>query len=148
MFSGGTIMEYESFDNKYIMRIDRGEEIIETIREFCKENNITLGTISGLGAVDQARIGLFNTKTKEYHAQTLEGDHEITSLSGNISTMDGEVYLHVHANLADDKYNTYGGHLNEAVVSGTGEIVIEEIEGQVDREFSNKIGLNLYDFQQ
>ncbi len=141
-------MEYESFDNKYIMRIDRGEEIIETIREFCKENNITLGTISGLGAVDQARIGLFNTKTKEYHAQTLKGDHEITSLSGNISTMDDEVYLHVHANFADDKYNTYGGHLNEAVVSGTGEIVIEEIEGQVDREFSDKIGLNLYEFQQ
>ena len=139
-------MDYKKFGNKYVMRIDRGEEIIETIRTFCKENDITLGTIRGLGVVNQAKIGLFNTETREYYGRDFKGDHEITSLEGNISTKDGEVYLHINANLADDKYNTYGGHLNEAVVSGTGEIIIEEIEGKVERKYSEEIGLNLYEF--
>ena len=139
-------MDFKKFGNKYIVRIDKGEEIVESIRKFCKENEIKLGTVTGLGAVDQATIGLFETSSKEYHGTELTGDHEITSLVGNISTKDGEVYLHLHINLADNKYNTYGGHLNSAVVSGTCEITIEEIDGKVEREFDEEVGLNLYKF--
>jgi predicted DNA-binding protein with PD1-like motif len=58
--------------------------------------------------------------------------------------MNGEVYLHLHINIADSKYNVYGGHLNYAYVSATCEIVIEAVEGEVEREFSEGIGLNLY----
>ncbi|MFW6268777.1 MAG: PPC domain-containing DNA-binding protein [Bacillota bacterium] len=139
-------MEYKKFDSQYVVRIDKGEEIVDTLREFCKENDINLGSVSGIGAVDKIKIGLFETSSKEYHGTELNGDHEITNLTGNISTKDDEIYLHLHINLSDSKYNTYGGHLNSAVVSGTCEIIINEIEGKVDREFSDEIGLNLYKF--
>jgi predicted DNA-binding protein with PD1-like motif len=139
-------MEYRKFGNKYVMRIDKGEEIVETLKKFCEDEQITLGWVKGIGAVNKATVGLFETESKKYHSTQLEGDHEITSLMGNISTMDGEVYLHLHINLSDGKYNTHGGHLTSAVISGTGEIVVEVIEGSVDRQFSEEIGLNLYKF--
>ena len=44
---------------------------------------------------------------------------------------------------SDSKYNAYGGHLNSAVISGTGEIVIEEIEDIIERKFNEDVGLNL-----
>ncbi len=136
-------MKFKKIGSKWIVRIDKGEEIVETLKKFCKDNKIKLGTISGIGATDRVTIGLFNTKNKQYHSQELIGDYEITNLSGNISTMNGEIYLHLHISLADSKYNAYGGHLNSAVISGTGEIVIEEIEDIIEREFNEEAGLNL-----
>lgn len=128
------------------MRMNKGEEIVETLKEFCEKEDIKLGWLKGLGAVGKATIGLFETKEKEYHSVDLEGDFEITSLLGNISRMDGEVYLHLHVNLSDEDYNTRGGHLSKAVISATGEFIIEEIAGEVGREFDKEVGLNLYKF--
>jgi len=139
-------MESKKIKNKHILRIDRGEEIVETLTKYCKENNINLGIVVGIGAVNNAVIGLFKCATKEYIKTEITGDHEITSLLGNISTKDGETYLHLHINLSDEKYQTRGGHLNSAIVSGTGEIFIIEVEGNVDRKFSDEIGLNLFHF--
>lgn len=139
-------MEYKKFNNKYILRLDRGDEIVETLKRFCERENITLGSIQGIGAVNKATVGLFEISTKKYHSSELNGDFEITSLLGNISTMNGETYLHLHINLADKEHKVYGGHLNSAVISATGEIIVEAIEGNVDREFSENIGLNLYKF--
>jgi predicted DNA-binding protein with PD1-like motif len=44
---------------------------------------------------------------------------------------------------SNSKYNAYGGHLNSAIISGTDEIVIEEIKNTVKREFNKEVGLNL-----
>lgn len=139
-------MEYRVFGNKYIARINKGEEIVEKIKELVEKENIKLGTITGIGAVGTATIGLFDTNTKEYHSTKLVGDFEITSLIGNISTKNGETYLHMHIALGDEQYHVYGGHLNEAVVSATCELVIEKIDGVVEREFDDNSGLNLYKF--
>lgn len=139
-------MEFKKFGNKYVVRIDRGEEIVETLKKFCSDNNIVLASVAGLGAVNKATIGLFETSKKEYHSTTVTGDHEISSLVGNISTMNGEPYLHIHVTLADKDYKVCGGHLNSAYVSATCELVVDSIEGSVDRKFSEEIGLNLYDF--
>lgn len=139
-------MEFKKFENRYVVRIDKGEEIVETLKKFCRDNNITLGSISGIGAVNEATVGLFEVAKKQYHSTTLKGDFEITSLIGNISTMKGETYLHLHATLADIKHQVFGGHLNSAVVGATCEIIIDAINGSVDREFNEEIGLNLYKF--
>lgn len=139
-------MEYKKFGNTYVVRMDKGEEIVSTLKEFCQQQNIILGSIKGIGAVDKATIGLFKTDEKKYYSVELNGSYEITSLLGNISTMNGEVYLHLHINLSDEHYKTYGGHLNSAIISATGEIIIEAIDGMVDRKFNDDEGLNLLKF--
>ncbi|MEA2020874.1 MAG: PPC domain-containing DNA-binding protein [Candidatus Caldatribacteriota bacterium] len=136
-------MKFKKFGNKWVVRIDKGEEIVLTLTKICKDNKIKLGSISGIGAVSKATVGLFETKSKEFHTKELSGDYEITNLSGNISTMNKEVYLHLHITLADENQGTYGGHLSSAIISGTGEIIVEEIEGEIERGFNKKVGLNL-----
>jgi len=142
----GMKMDYRKFGSKYVLRLDKGDEIVESIKKLCEKEGIKLGMVTGIGATNKAVIGLFHTSSKEYHSKELTGDMEITSLVGNISQMDGEVYLHLHITLGDKDYNVYGGHLTSAVISATGEIIIDAIEGEVDREFNQEIGLNLFKF--
>jgi len=85
------------------------------------ENSTYLDKIS---KIKVATIGFYNLEIKKYYPKELNGDYEITSLLGNISTMNGEVYLHLHINLADSTYNTFGGYLNSAVIGGVGEFII------------------------
>ena len=136
-------MKIKKFGNKWVVRIDKGEEIVETLKQFCKKNKIKLGSVSGVGGTGRVTVGSFKAKTKEYFSQELTGDYEITSLIGNISTMKGKIYLHLHITISDSNNNAFGGHLNSAVISTTGEIIIEEIEGEIEREFNEEVKLNL-----
>lgn len=139
-------MIFKKLGNKYILRIDRGDEVVSTLKTFCTDQHITLGAVTAIGATNRATIGLFNTETKQYQSTELTGDFEITSMTGNITTMNGEVYLHLHATLSDAHYHTFGGHLNAAFISGTCELIIDVIDGACDREFSDAVGLNLLKF--
>jgi len=140
-------MEFKKFGNKFIIRIDRGEEIVETLKKFCEHNKITLGSVTGIGATNKVKIGLYNVDLKQYFSKELLGNYEIAPLYGNISTMNKEVYLHLHINLCDSAHNSFGGHLNSAVVSATFEGIIEQIDGEVDRKLDEEVtGLNLIKF--
>ena len=132
--------------NHYVMRVDPGEEILEKIGILCKKENIRVGSAVGLGASNRAVVGLFDTVNKVYKKKELTGPMEITSLVGNISTKDGETYLHFHVNLCDEEMRIQGGHMNACYVSATAEITVTKSEGTVERSMDEEIGLNLYRF--
>ncbi len=139
-------MEYKKIDNNhYVVRIEKGEEILEQLTLLCEKENILTGEITGIGASNKVEIGLFNTITKEYKTTVKEGMFEITSLVGNISRKDGNVYLHCHINFSDESLNVMGGHLVKCYISATGEIIITVLHGNVERRFDSEIGLNLFD---
>ncbi len=139
-------MEYRVFENHLVVRIDKDEEILNTVKNLAQKENIKLATLSAIGAVSDVELGLFKTKQKEYVSNRYQGDFEIISLQGTISQMDQETYIHAHLSIADIDQKCIGGHCNLAVVSATCELVINIIEGEIDRKFSNKIGLNLMKF--
>ncbi|MCI9535341.1 MAG: DNA-binding protein [Lachnospiraceae bacterium] len=139
-------MEYKQMGNHYVMRVDPGEEILEKIGILCKKENIRVGSAVGLGASNRAVVGLFDTVNKVYKKKELTGPMEITSLVGNISTKDGETYLHFHVNLCDEEMRIQGGHMNACYVSATAEITVTKSEGTVERSMDEEIGLNLYRF--
>jgi len=140
-------MKFKQFGTKYILRIDKGEEIVETLKNFCTKHQIKLGSISGIGATNNATIGFFSANSKQFHKKDISEDMEIAPLLGNITTMNGETYLHLHINLGDSEHKSLSGHLNRAVCSTTFEAIIDAIDGEVDREFSEEIGLNLLKFE-
>ena len=70
---------------------------------------------------------------------------EITSLTGNISQMKGQPYLHCHITLADSKYQVFGGHLEAATVSATFEGWIRTSQTKIERATDPQTGLNLLD---
>ena len=139
-------MEYKQMGNHYVMRVDPGEEILEKIGILCKKENIRVGSAVGLGASNRAVVGLFDTVNKVNKKKELTGPMEITSLVGNISTKDGETYLHFHVNLCDEEMRIQGGHMNACYVSATAEITVTKSEGTVERSMDEEIGLNLYRF--
>lgn len=140
-------MEYRRFNQTVIARIDKNEEILEKIKEIALKENIYLASISALGAVNDFTVGVFKTKEKKYEANHFTGDYEIVSLTGTINTMNDEFYSHLHMSAGDEKGNVFGGHLNRAIVSATCEMVINIIDGKVDRKFNEEIGLNLFEFK-
>lgn len=139
-------MEYKEFNNKYVLRLEKGEEVVKTLKDFCKENEIYAGSIKALGACDFIKVGYFDINKKEYFSKDFNGSLEVAFLYGNISKKDDEVYLHFHITFGDEEFNSYSGHLNEAIVSATFEVEIIKENVHLDRKFSEEIGLNLYKF--
>lgn len=139
-------MQFRKFRNKYIVRIDRGEEILSSLKKFCEEESITLAEVKALGAVDDFTVGLFDVNEKKYHSNRFQFPAEITSLWGTVTTKDGEVYLHIHMSAGDVKGNVFGGHLSRAVVSATCEMIVDVSEGIVERKMNDDVGLNLFEF--
>ena len=140
-------MIYKVFGDTIAVRIDRGEEVLAELKKVCEAEHVAAGSLSGIGAADHAVVGLYEVSTRQYQKTTLSGEMEITSLLGNVSQKDGEVYLHIHAAFADEKTGVYGGPLNECRISGTCELFIQRLNGAIGRKFDDaETGLNIFDF--
>ena len=137
-------MKSIQYGNKHFIRVDKGEEIVSILTEFCKNKLIHLGKISAIGAANEVEIGIFDSITKEYKSKIIKGTFEILSIAGNISSGEDKPYLHLHITLSDSYYRAFGGHLNKAMVSATCEVIIEEYEGNMERYFDENMGLNLF----
>ena len=139
-------MDYRRFGNHIIARFDRGEEILECLKQVALKENIKLASVSALGAVYAFTVGVYKVGEKKYYSNHFEGAFEIVSLTGTISTMDGAYYAHLHMSAGNDKGEVFGGHLNCAVISATCEMVIDVIDGVVERRADPEVGLNLFEF--
>lgn len=139
-------MEYRKFGDTYIVRIDRGEELISTLNALCKKEDIHLASVEALGAVDHAVVSVYDVPTKTFYKKEFNEAMEMSNLCGTVSRKDGEVYIHLHATLCDTKLQAHGGHANELRAGGTCEMVIRTIPGEVDHRLDEEIGLNVFKF--
>lgn len=140
-------MDYRRFGKTLVCRIDKGEEVLERLQEIAEREHIRLAEVRALGAVDDFTVGLYDVARQEYLQNHFTFPAEITNLWGTINTMDGTYYAHLHMSVADQEGHVFGGHLNEAHVSATCEMLITEIEGTVDRVHDPSIGLNVFRFE-
>lgn len=141
-------MEYQKGKHAWIVRLDKGEEIVERLLVLAKQENIRLAGVNGLGAVGDVTVGVYSPETKQYRSNVFQGDFEIVSLHGTLTTKAGEPYGHFHMSFGDGQGRVFGGHLNRAVVSATCELVLQVLEGTVERAMDEEIGLNLMVFGQ
>ena len=136
--------KYRQIENKYIVSIDNHTEIADALLSFCSEMGIKSGSISGIGAIDSMTLRFFNPATKKYVDRQFNEQMEIASLLGNVSTLDGKTYLHLHIVAGRSDYSTLGGHLLSARLSGAGEFFVEDFGVDAERAYSEEIGLNIY----
>lgn len=131
--------------NKILVRIDRGENVVESLEKVIKKCGIKFAKFEAIGAADKIELAFYDVETKEYKTKVFEGKFEVTSLLGNISSKDGEVIIHPHINFSNEYMDAKGGHLKEARISGTCEIVIEKVDEKIVKKFDENTGLNILD---
>lgn len=137
-------MQYRQFGDTYMLRIDYGEEILQSLKQMCEQEAIRLAQVSAIGAADHAVVGVFDLREKRYHQEETNEFMEIASLSGSVTEMNGQPYIHLHVTLADQKHILHGGHAIELRVGATCEMFVRVLDGQVTREKNEELGINLW----
>ncbi|WP_300729992.1 PPC domain-containing DNA-binding protein [uncultured Bacteroides sp.] len=138
---------YQQLGDKYVVSVNNHEEVVKVLTDFCKDMNIQAGSIIGIGAINEATLRFFNPQTKKYVDKTFNEQMEISNLTGNVSTMNGKTYVHIHATLGRSDYSALAGHLLSAKLNGAGEFVVEKFDGKIERYFDKGTGLNMYLFE-
>ena len=137
-------MKYRREDDYYLVVLDRGEEITSSLAKFVADEGLQGGSIKGIGGVTNVTLGFFDIQAKEYLRKEFNGFYELAALLGDISLVDGKPFCHLHAVISDIDMNAFAGHLLNAEISVTCEIVVTP--GQpVNRKLNKEIGLNLLD---
>ena len=75
-------MEYKRFYDAIVVRLDKGEEILEQMRELAMMEKIHLASVQGIGAVDKFTIGVFDTQAKQFCPREYTGCYEIRIADG------------------------------------------------------------------
>ncbi len=135
-----------SIKRTVIGHLKKGADLYDSIIRIAGNNNLTMGRVTGMGAVQGARLAYYDQKAMKYRDLAFTEPMEIVSLYGNISLKDGKPFAHVHVVLADDTGISRGGHL---LPGGTPvfacELIIEEFEGpQLVRAADGSTGLALW----
>lgn len=126
-------------------RLNFGGDLLEEITDICQKNNIQLGRVEAIGAVQKVRLAFYNQKTFEYQFFTIDKPLEITKLIGNISLKDGSPFVHAHITLADKTGTVYGGHLTSGTIIYACEFIIESMAGATfERKFDEETHLPLW----
>ncbi len=114
----------------FIVRLERCDEVIGKLIDFCKSNKIEGGTVSGIGALSRVKIySVQDSKKFIAEEETIEKPMELVSALGNIAIKEnGEPIVHLHVCLGLPDHSAKTGHLLEGIVSYTGEFFIQETE--------------------
>lgn len=136
-------MQYTKTPQGYLLRLSKGEKLAERLTAFCTEKHITSGFFQAIGALSHAELGYYNLEKKEYVWKTMEGDRELVSLTGNVSLVDNNPFVHMHTVLSDENFSCIGGHLKEGIVGATCEVNIIDLQKEIHREFDEEVGLKL-----
>lgn len=139
-------MEYRRFGDTVALRLDPGDEIVASVLAAAQKENVTLASVTGIGGTDDAEVGVFDMAKKGYERFSYTGTHEITSLTGNVNTMNGETYAHLHITLAGADGRVVGGHLLRCVISLTAEIFLHTVDGRADRTRREDLQINTWSF--
>lgn len=125
----------------FIVSIAPNEDIVESLKQLVKEQEIKSGYLVGIGAVKSARVAHYRVSDKKYTERAIKKSLEVTNITG-IITMDK---VHVHITAGNQLFRGYGGHLVRAVVAAACEIIVVATEEEIGRKFSEEIGLDLLD---
>jgi predicted DNA-binding protein with PD1-like motif len=136
-------MRFRKAGDAYIVRLETGERIIETLTALCSAESIGAAAVSGVGTCVRAELGSLDWESKIHRPRLIEEHCEIAALVGNVSRQEGRPVVHLHATLADAECRAYGGHLHEAVIQATAEIILTLLPGELRRSKDPATGLNL-----
>jgi hypothetical protein len=129
----------------YLLELHTGQEVMAGLRAFAMKHKLVAGHLTGIGAISDAVIGYFDPEKKAYLRNHEKGQAEVLSLTGNLALYDNEPFFHVHVALGRRDGSARGGHLFQATVRPTVELVLTTYPKAVRRKIDPETGLPLLD---
>jgi predicted DNA-binding protein with PD1-like motif len=130
-------------ERTFALILDRGDEVMSTLERFAVAHNLSASRFTAIGAFESATLGYFDWERKEYERIPVTEQVEALSLVGDIA-LDGErPKVHVHAVLGRRDGSTLGGHLLEARVRPTLEVVLTDSPSYLRRRCDPVSGIAL-----
>jgi predicted DNA-binding protein with PD1-like motif len=127
----------------FLLEFHTGQEVMKGLLAFAKKYDLVAGHISGIGAISGAVIGYFDPEKNAYLRHEESNQAELLSLTGNLALCDYEPFFHVHIALGLRDGSARGGHLFEATVRPTVELVLTTPATIIRRKIDRETGLPL-----
>lgn len=127
-------------------RLPKGADLLESLSDICIKQEVTVGTVMVIGAVNRAVFSYYDQATKSYidHPPIEEG-MEIVSATGNISLKNGVPFVHMHVIYSGADGKCVGGHLISGARVFSCEYFITLMKGlRLERVFDEETGLHLW----
>lgn len=122
---------------------DKGDEVIAGLTDFAKQQGCDSSEFTAIGAFSGATLGYFDRERRDYRQIPIEEQVEVLSLVGNITLSDGKPKIHAHVVVGRSDGTTRGGHILEAHVWPTLEVVVTETPARLRRQHDPETGLAL-----
>lgn len=129
--------------NRYVLKIGNGEEVVEQVKQFCKQEGIQAGTFTCIGAVNEVEVRWYNLEEKKYQPKRFQQQMEIASGIGNVSVLDNNLVVHLHCVFSGQNYTTVAGDVSFVKVSGACEVMFTKLNGAMQKAYDEETGLNL-----
>jgi predicted DNA-binding protein with PD1-like motif len=140
-------MQYKLLDDQprtYVLIFKTGEEIAAGLKQFAVEQKLSGSSFKAIGALSSVRLAWFNWMTKKYEtAVALDEQLELLSLIGDITLKDGKPQVHAHVVVSKSDGTAHGGHLQEATVRPTCELLLTESPLHLQRQVDPESGIAL-----
>jgi len=138
-------MKEKDVEIGFILKLEKGDEVISSITDFCARRGIQSAIFSGIGAVDNFEIGYYDSDKREYFFRHESAVHEVASMQGNVALVDGKPFVHAHAVLSrcDASCACIGAHIKSAMVAVTLEVFLTPLPTPLVRTMDESIGLKL-----
>ncbi|MFC1864392.1 PPC domain-containing DNA-binding protein [Chloroflexota bacterium] len=130
------------FKKVHVFRVKPKQELASEIARYCRQNGISSGVVVGIiGSVESAKLNFLKELPGKYETQEYKGPLEIVCAQGSVALKDTELITHVHIQLSGTD-GCQGGHLLEAEIFSTAEVMIGELDYQLYRYADDYTGLN------
>lgn len=133
----------------YALIFDRGDDPLSLLEQFAQHQNIDAAQFTGIGAFSEVTLLYFNRQRNDYRKIAVREQVEVLVLVGNISAADdGGVKVHAHVVVGKDDGTAHGGHLGQALVWPTLEVILTESPAHLRRKHDPETGLTFVDLEQ
>jgi len=130
------------FKRIHVFRLMPKQELLGGIASYCDRNNISSAVVLGIiGSLEKAKLNYLMALPAKYITKEFSGHLEIVCAQGSVAMMEKDRIIHIHIQLGELERNE-GGHLAEAIVFSTAEVVIGELDYQLTRVKDDYTGLN------
>ena len=128
----------------FVIALSTGDEVLTTLQEFVVREGIHAASFTAIGALSQAVLKYFNWENKEYEKIPVREQVEVASLIGDVADdPKGKPALHIHVVLSTRDGSAKAGHLAEAHVRPTLEIILTESPVHLRKIKDEETGLAL-----